>query len=51
MLANTESPTAFTIYRGKLYLCGNQDALKSFKTNIDGNIWKADTYWRQLAGS
>ena len=46
-----ESPNAFTVYKGKLYLCGNQDALKSFKTNIDSNIGKADTYWRQLTGS
>jgi hypothetical protein len=29
---------------------GNQGALKSFKTNIDGNIDKADENWRQLAG-
>jgi YHS domain-containing protein len=51
VLANTERPNAFTVYKGKLYLCGNPDALKSFKTNIDGNIGKADTYWRQLTGS
>ena len=51
VLANTESPNAFTVYKGKLYLCGNPDALKSFKTNIDDNIGKADTYWRQLTGS
>jgi YHS domain-containing protein len=46
-----ESPTAFTVYKGKLYIGGNQDALKSFKTNIDDNIGKANTYWRQLTGS
>jgi len=46
-----ESPNAFTVYKGKLYIGGNQDALKSFKTNIDDNIGKADTYWRQLTGS
>ena len=51
VLANTESPNAFTVYKGKLYLCGNQDALKSFKTNIDDNIGKADAYWRELTGS
>ena len=51
VLANTETPNAFTVYKGKLYLCGNPDALKSFKTNIDGNIGKADTYWQQLTGS
>ena len=42
---------AFAVYKGKLYLCGNQDALKRFKTNIDDNIEKADTNWRQLTGS
>jgi YHS domain-containing protein len=47
----TESVDAFTVYKGKLYLGGNQDALKSFKTNIDDNIGKADTYWRELTGS
>jgi hypothetical protein len=36
---------------GKLYLGGNQDALKSFKTDIDENIKKPDVYWRQLTGS
>ena len=46
-----EDPSAFTVYKGKLYLCGNQDALKSFKANIDDNIGKADTYWRQVTGS
>jgi YHS domain-containing protein len=51
VLANTESPNAFTVYKGKLYLCGNQDALKSFKADIDENIEKADAYWRQLTGS
>ena len=44
-------PDAFAVYKGKLYLCGNQDALKRFKTNIDDNIEKADTNWRQLTGS
>ena len=51
VLFATEDPNAFTVYKGKLYLCGNQDALKSFKTNIDDNIGKADTYWRQVTGS
>jgi YHS domain-containing protein len=44
-------PNAFTVYRGKLYLCGNQAALKSFESDIDSNIDKADTNWRQLSGS
>jgi len=39
----------FIIYRGKLYLNGNQSALEIFKSNIDSNIEKADTNWRRLA--
>jgi YHS domain-containing protein len=50
VIAGIESPNAFTVYKGKLYIGGNQDALKSFKTNIDDNIEKADAYWRQLNG-
>jgi YHS domain-containing protein len=44
-------PDAFVVYKGKLYLCGNQAALRSFKSNIDSNIDKADTNWRRLTGS
>jgi YHS domain-containing protein len=44
-------PDAFAVYKGKLYLCGNQAALRSFKSDIDSNIEKADTNWRQLTGS
>jgi YHS domain-containing protein len=44
-------PDAFVVYKGKLYLCGNQAALRSFKSNIDSNIEKAATNWRQLTGS
>ena len=51
VLTSAESPNAFTVYKGKLYLCGNRDALKSFKTDIDENVEKADTYWRQVTGS
>jgi YHS domain-containing protein len=51
VIFSTESPNAFTVYKGKLYIGGNQDALKSFKTNIDDNIGKADAYWRELTGS
>jgi YHS domain-containing protein len=50
VLADLEGPDAFAVYKGRLYLCGNQDALKEFKTNIDSNIVKADTNWRLLAG-
>jgi YHS domain-containing protein len=42
---------AFTVYKGKLYLCGNQAALRSFTSNIDRNIEQADANWRQLTGS
>ena len=48
VLADIEGPDAFTVYKGKLYLCGNQAALKDFRSNIDSNIEKADTNWRQL---
>lgn len=41
-----EGPGAFIIYKGKLYICGNQGALKDFKSNVDGNIEKAEKNWR-----
>jgi YHS domain-containing protein len=44
-------PDAFVVYKGKLYLAGNQAALSGFMSNIDSNIDKADTNWRQLTGS
>jgi YHS domain-containing protein len=50
VISGTEGASAFTVYKGKLYLGGNQDALKSFKTDIDDNIAKADSYWRQITG-
>jgi YHS domain-containing protein len=49
VLADPEVPDAFLIYKGKLYVCGNQGALKDFKKDIDSNIGKANTNWRQLA--
>jgi YHS domain-containing protein len=45
------NPDAFAVYKGKLYLCGNQTALRDFRNNIDRNIEEADTNWRQLTGS
>jgi YHS domain-containing protein len=48
VLADTDGPDAFAVYKGKLYLCGNEGALKAFKSDISGNIEKADAYWRQL---
>ena len=47
-LDDFEGPGDFTIYKGKLYLCGNQSALEIFKTNIDSNIEKSDAIWRKL---
>src|SRR5258708_816740 len=51
MPTGISDPDAFVVYNGKLYVCGNQASLKSFKSNIDSNIDKADTNWRQLTGS
>ena len=48
VLVDTDGPDAFAVYKGKLYLCGNEGALKAFKSDISGNIEKADTNWRQL---
>jgi YHS domain-containing protein len=45
------NPDAFIVYKGKLYLCGNQAALTGFRSDIDSNIEKADTNWRQLTKS
>jgi YHS domain-containing protein len=50
VLADLEGPDAFAVYKGKLYLCGNEGALKEFKTKIDDNIEKADSNWKTLAG-
>jgi YHS domain-containing protein len=49
VLADPEVPDAFMVYKGKLYVCGNQGALKDFKKEIDSNIDKANANWRQLA--
>jgi YHS domain-containing protein len=49
VLSDPEGPSAFIIYKGKLYICGNQGALKDFKNGIDGNIGKAEKNWPQLA--
>ena len=38
-------PTAFLVYKGKLYLCSAADSEKEFRSNIDQNIQKADDYW------
>ena len=44
-------PTAFIIYKGKLYVCSGVDTAKKFHSNIDQNIRKADDYWVPLSRS
>ena len=39
-------PNNFFIYKGKLYVCSSEKALKSFSTDPDANIKKADTNWQ-----
>jgi len=51
VLVDTDGPDAFTVYKGKLYLCGNEGALKVFKSDISSNIEKANTNWLHLAGN
>jgi YHS domain-containing protein len=48
VLVDTDGPAAFAVYKGKLYLCGNEGALKAFKSDIGSNVEKADAYWRKL---
>ena len=48
VLADVDGPNAFTVYKGKLYLCGDDGALKEFKSDIDSNIEKADKNWLYL---
>ena len=50
VLADLEGPDAFYVYKGKLYLGGNEDALKSFKNDIESNIDKADINWQRITG-
>jgi YHS domain-containing protein len=50
-LDDYEDLFVFTIYKGKLYLCGNPGALEIFMTNIDKNIDTAESNWRQLTGT
>jgi YHS domain-containing protein len=51
VLCTPEGPASFIVYKGKLYVCGNQGALKSFKSDIDKNIESANRNWQQLNGS
>ncbi len=50
VLADTDGPDAFAVYKGKLYLCGNGATLKEFKSDMSGNIEKADANWLHLTG-
>jgi len=50
VLTGIEGPDAFAVYKGKLYICGNQGALIGFKSNLDSNIQKADANWLLLTG-
>jgi YHS domain-containing protein len=50
VLTGIEGPDAFAVYKGKLYICGNQGALNGFKSNLDSNIQKADANWLLLTG-
>ena len=49
ILSEPEVPDACLVYKGKLYVCGNQDTLNAFKKDIDSNIEKANANWHQLA--
>src|SRR5258705_10942034 len=42
---NDIDPTAFFIYKGKLYVCTGAKELKTFKAKPDVNIKKADKKW------
>jgi YHS domain-containing protein len=49
VLADPEGPGAFIVYKSRLYICGNQGALKDFRNGIDDNIGKAEKNWQQIA--
>ena len=50
VLADIEdSPKAFVVHNGKLYICGNEAVLKKFMAGIDGNIEQADKQWRRIS--
>jgi YHS domain-containing protein len=42
-------PTAFFIYKGKLYVSSTADSAKEFRSNTDENIRKADENWVPLS--
>jgi YHS domain-containing protein len=42
-------PAAFSIYKGKLYICSDADSAKAFRSNIGESIRKADENWVPLS--
>jgi YHS domain-containing protein len=40
------NPNDFHVYKGKLYVCSSPEARKSFFSDPDANIKKADTNWQ-----
>jgi hypothetical protein len=42
-------PTAFSIFKGKLYVCSAADTAKELRSNINENIRKADDNWLPLS--
>ena len=45
----TEDPDAFVVHNSKLYLCGNKNASKEFRADLDGNVEKADRQWLRIS--
>jgi YHS domain-containing protein len=39
-------PNVFSVYKGKLYVCSSPSAKKSFFSDPDANVKKADTNWQ-----
>ena len=38
-------PTVFSVYKSKLYVCVDTNALKEFRRNIERNIQEANEHW------
>jgi YHS domain-containing protein len=50
VLSDIEGPGGF-VHKGKLYVCGDEAAGKSFRSDLKGNIAKADANWPKLMRS
>ncbi len=49
VLADIEdSPEAFAVSNGKLYVCSSAGSLRKFRADIDKNIEKADKQWLRI---